>query len=556
MKHLWPTRAIRVPLTSPVNACLSLPRYLVWLVLVCLMFCFAIQAQARDAKLTLSITDHGAVGDGNTLNTEAIQRAIDTCTKRGGGIVRVPQGRFVTGTILLKDNVTLYLDEGAILLGSLNPADYRNVDPFKDGLGAEVGFAMVAAVDAKNIGIVGHGAINGRGKEIAEGMPFKGEGWGSRPFLLRFVRSRNISLRDIQLLYAAAWTCNFFQARNVTIERLKIESYGVPHNDGINIDSSQGFRIKDCDVDSGDDALVFKTTSSMPIRDILVTGCRLKSRQGAIKFGTESVANFENVRISNCQIRDTRNGGIKLLSVDGAHLQNIRITDITMVNVATPIFVRLGARLKTFRPGEKQGQVGEIRNVLIKNVRAVAAGQAQIMPPSGIFITGIPGHQVGTLLLENIEIELAGGGTREQGRQLLEEKIDVYPEINRFGPRLPAFGVYARHVNGLTIKGLTLKLGAPDHRPALVCQDCENAEFVEWKLPASAESESLVRLESSRRILLKGFELIGMTSTFARIEGNDSGAIRLMNNKLGGTRKSVELGENVNAGTIVDQSKF
>lgn len=501
---------------------------------------------AAAAKATFNIADFGAIGDGKTLNTQAVQKAIDTCSQKGGGTVKVPAGRFVTGTILLKDNVTLYLDDQALLMGSLDPADYRNVDPFKDGLGAEVGFAMIAAVDAKNVGIAGRGSINGQGKEIAAAMPFKGEGWGSRPFLVRFVRSTNVSIRDVQLLYAAAWTANFFQCRKVMIERLKIVSYGVPHNDGINIDSSQGFIIKDCDVESGDDALVFKTTSSMPIRDITVSGCRLKSNQGAIKFGTESVANFENVRISNCQIRDTKNGGIKLLSVDGAHLQNVVISDITMDNVATPIFVRLGARLKSFREGEpKKPEPGFIRNVVIRNVRAKAAAKAQLMPPSGIFITGIPGHPVGDLTLENIEIELAGGGELEHGRQALEEKIDVYPEINRFGPRLPAFGLFARHVKGLKVKGLTLKLAAPDLRPALVCQDCEDSEFTGWKTPAATGAESLVRLEGAKRVSLEKFELTGAANIFLRVEGKESNAIRLKNNKLGAARKTVELAEDV-----------
>ena len=499
---------------------------------------------------TVSISDFGAVGDGKTINTDAIQKAIDACTQKGGGTVNVPKGQFVTGTILLKNNCTLHLEAQAELLGSLNPKDYRNVDPFKDGLGAEVGFAMVAAVDAKNVGITGPGAINGRGKELAANMPFKGEGWGSRPFLVRFVRSTRVTLRDVNLLYGGAWTLNFFQAKNVTIERLKIKSFGVPHNDGINIDSSQGFIIKDCDVDSGDDALVFKTTSSMPTRDITVTNCRLKSNQGAIKFGTESVANFENIRISNCQIRDTKNGGIKLLSVDGSHLQNIVISDITMDNVATPIFVRLGARLKVFREGEKKKeQAGFIRNVVIRNVRARAAAKAQLMPPSGIFITGIPGHMVGGLTLENIEIELAGGGTREQGRSAMEEKPDTYPEINRFGPRLPAFGVYARHVRNLKVRNLTLKLSTPDMRPALVCQDCDDSEFSDWRIPGSAGSESLVRLESTRQATLKNFDVTGEANTFILVEGKDSRDIRFKNNKLATVKKMIEFGDDVVAVT-------
>ncbi|HKX84834.1 MAG TPA: glycosyl hydrolase family 28 protein, partial [Pyrinomonadaceae bacterium] len=399
-----------------------------------------------------------------------------------------------------------------------------------------------AAVNAKNTGITGRGVINGRGKELAAAMPFKGEGWGNRPFLVRFVRSANITIRDVQLLYGGAWTLNFFQSKNVTIERLKIISFGVPHNDGINVDSSQGFVIKDCDVDSGDDALVFKTTSSVPVRDITVTNCRLKSNQGAIKFGTESVANFENVKITNCHIRDTKNGGIKLLSVDGATLKNILISDITMDNVATPIFVRLGARLKVFREDEsKRQQPGSIRNVIVKNVKAKAAAKAQLTPPSGIFITGIPGHAVGTLALENIEIELAGGGMPEHGRQAMEEKPDTYPEINRFGPRLPAFGLYARHVKGLSVKGLILKLSAPDLRPAFVCQDCEDSEFVGWRVPASTNAESSVRLESSRRLRLKEFTLTGAPNAFILVEGTDSRDIRYGNKRASTIQKAIEL---------------
>lgn len=500
----------------------------------------------------VSIVDHGAIGDGKTLNTEAIQKAIDTCEDSGGGTVLIPNGQFVTGTILLKNNCSLYLEGGAVMLGSLNPKDYRNVDPFKDGLGAEVGFAMVAAVDARNVGITGPGVINGRGRELAASMPFKGEGWGNRPFLVRFVRTTGIQLKDSQLLFGGAWTLNFFQSKNVTIERLKIRSFGVPHNDGINIDSSQGFTIKDCDVDSGDDALVFKTTSSMPTRDITVTNCRLKTNQGAIKFGTESVANFENIRITNCHIRDTRNGGIKLLSVDGARLQNILISDITMDNVATPIFVRLGARMKTFREGEKKNErVGSINNVVIRNVKGKAAIKAQLDPPSGIFITGIPGHMVGSLTLENIEIELAGGGSREHGRQVMDEKPDTYPEINRFGPRLPAFGLYARHVKGLKVKGLTLKLSNPDDRPALVCRDCEDSVFSDWNIQASNNAESIVRFESARRTTVSQFEVLGDPTLFAIVEGKDSGLIRLKNNRLSTTVKTVQFGDGALSGAIV-----
>jgi polygalacturonase len=224
-----------------------------------------------------------------------------------------------------------------------------------------------------------------------------------------------VNVKDITLKYSAAWTSHYFQCKKVNIEKVKILSHGVPHNDGIDIDGCQDVRISDCDIQSGDDALCFKTTSSkMGCNNIVVTRMRLKSGHGAIKMGTESMAPFENIKISDCYIYDTNNGGIKLLTVDGAHLRNVDISDITMVNVKTPMLFRLGSRLSVFRKGkDTQQQTGTMENVTVRNVIAQAAANAQLMPPSGILITGVPGHYITGLTLENIKIDLAGGGTAE-----------------------------------------------------------------------------------------------------------------------------------------------
>ncbi len=155
-------------------------------------------------------------------------------------------------------------------------------------------------------------------------------------------------------MFAAAWTSHYFQCNRLHIEDVKITSYGVPHNDGMDIDGCKDVVITNCDIESGDDALCFKTTSStMACRDITVSNMRLKSGHGAIKMGTESMAPFENIKISNCYIYNTNNGGIKLLTVDGAHLRNVEISDITMVDVKTPILLRLGSRLSVFRKRER-----------------------------------------------------------------------------------------------------------------------------------------------------------------------------------------------------------
>jgi hypothetical protein len=455
---------------------------------------------------SINLKDFYPAGDGKTLDTAAIQKAIDTCHENGGGTVSIAAGRYLVGTILLKDNVTLHLDDSAELLGTADLSQYKNVDPFKDGLGAEVGFAMLAAVDAKNVGIEGKGTINGNGKAVAAAKSFKGEGWGFRPFLVRIVRCDGATLRDVTLRDAGSWTTNLFQSKNVTLENVTINSHVAPHNDGIDIDSCERVTIKNCDIESGDDAICLKSTSSTVCRDVTASGCRLKSNQGAIKLGTESYGGFERVRISDCQIRDTKNGGIKILCVDGGILRDVIVSDITMENVRTPIFVRLGARLKTFRPGDDKKQPGELRDVVIRNVKAKAAAEAQIMPPSGIFITGIPDHRIDNLSLENIEITLAGGGTLKDASAAVEEKIDTYPEINRFGKTLPAYGIFARHVRGLKLDRIRLNLDAPDLRPALVCEDVLDLSAANCTTPGNDESDSLVRIDGVSTAKIEGFE--------------------------------------------------
>ena len=298
-------------------------------------------ARCVAASEPTSVKDLGATGDGVTLDTAAIQKAIDQATTSGGGTVIVPTGKYLVGTILLKDNVTLHLDDGAELLGTADLSQYKNVDPFKDGLGAEVGFAMLAAVDVKKVAIEGKGVINGNGKAVAAAKSFKGEGWGFRPFLVVIVRCDGAKLSDVTLRDAGSWTTNLAQSKNVTLDHVTINSHVAPHNDGIDIDSCEHVTIKDCDIESGDDAICLKSTSAAVCRDITADRCKLKSNQGAIKLGTESYGGFEHVHISNCQIRDTRNGGIKILCVDGGVLSDVVVSDITMENVKTPIFVRL-----------------------------------------------------------------------------------------------------------------------------------------------------------------------------------------------------------------------
>ncbi len=429
--------------------------------------------------------DFGAQGDGTTLETAAIQAAIDQCTAAGGGTVRLDRGSFVAGTILLKDNVTLEITAGTQLLGSEDPRDYQVVAPFVDATGQTRGKCLIAASRAKNVALIGRGTIDGRGHNFTpEALREHGKAWGltpaqikdlgaDRPFLLRFANSSQITLRDLRLRQPAAWTCHFFESDGILVEGIDIYSHANRNNDGIDLDSSHDAIIRNCTIDSGDDAICFKTTSPTPCHDIRVSDCQLKSDWGAIKFGTESMGDFRDITVENCRVHETRGGGIKILSVDGANIRHVTINNISMDRVDMPVFIRLGERLRTYRTAAPQ-TVGSIDDVTISNVNATAwpLDQARVTPPSGIFITGTPAHPIGKVSLNNIQVRLPGGGTAAQATATVEEQEKKYPEFSFFGV-LPTSGLFARHVKHLEIAKLTINLDAADQRPAARMDDVQ-----------------------------------------------------------------------------------
>jgi hypothetical protein len=279
----------------------------------------------------------------------------------------------------------------------------------------------------------------------------------------------------------------------------------------------------------------------MGCKNIVVTGMRLKSNQGAIKMGTESMAPFEDIKISNCYIYDTKNGGIKLLTVDGAHLRNVEISDITMSEVRTPMLFRLGSRLSVFRKDQDTQQLtGTLENVVIKNVKAKAADSAQLKPPSGILITGVPGHYITNLTLENIEIDLLGTGTAENARHAVPEAIDQYPEVKTFGPIIPAYGVWARHVKGLKLKNITFRLKNNDLRPVFICEDGKDIELSGWRVPETSGAESVIRLENVDGATISKVNVKGSAEAFVRVEGTESKNVKLIKNKIPGIKKKLE----------------
>jgi len=423
---------------------------------------------AMGASQVIDAAKAGVIGDGTTLNTISIQKAIDDCSTAGGGTITFPAGRYLTGTIQIKGNVTLRLEENATLLGSTNVADYRNLDPFIDGSGHPLGHALIVAVDAANVGLEGPGTVDGQSPKLKAAEA----SYTMRPFLVRWVRCTNVTVRDVHLTNPGAWTLNFFQTKGAVIEGVTIRSrdLGMQNNDGINLDSSENIQIRNCDVISGDDALVIKSTSlATPSRNIQAVDCKLSTRTNAIKLGTESIGGFANISVSDCQITNTKMAGIALYAVDGGDLRDVTISNITMDGVIVPISIRLGARLKTFREGEQPRLApGKLTNITIKNVTA------KNIEMIGLLINGVPGYPVQALTLENIQLELPGGGTAAAAKLVLAEKETAYPEFDMFGKTMPAYGIYARHVNGLNLQGVRITTLKADARPATVLTDVTN----------------------------------------------------------------------------------
>lgn len=435
------------------------------------------------------VTDYGARGDGVTLNTCAIQQTIDACASAGGGIVLIDKGFYVSGTLILKDNVTLNIAKEATLLGSINPLDYHVIDPFVDATGQQRGSCLIGAVDAMNVAVTGEGTIDGRGESFLQyntvqlykkfnvDKKLLDEAVRNRPFMIRFVRCKDVKLNNITLRQPAAWTCHLYQCLNADIESITIYSHAHRNNDGIDIDSSSDIRINNCYIDSGDDAVCVKATSLLPVERVSVTNCILKSNWGAIKLGTESMGDFCDITFDSCQIFNTKGGGIKILSVDGSNISRVCISNISMLNVDMPVFVRLGERLRTYRDAEKR-LVGSISSLRLYNIKAVITSSlnGRVNPGSAILLTGTPRHKISEITMENVDIEISGGGTSDMAVNEMPENEKMYPEYISFGIT-PAYGITARHVKKMTLKNVVIRSRMQDRRPEKKFIDVEKVTY-------------------------------------------------------------------------------
>ena len=476
----------------------------------------AFPAEAKTSSAspkTLDVRVFGATGDGKTLDTPAINKAIDAAAGAGGGVVRFPAGGYLCYSIHLKSHITLYLDPGATIVAADAPASGGGYDPpepnawdkFQDFGHSHWHNSLIWGEDLQNISIEGQGLIWGKGLSRGDRDVALAAGVGNKSISLK--NCRNVTLRDVSILHGGHFAILATGVDNLTLDNLKIDT----NRDAIDIDCCRNVRVSNCSVNSPwDDGICLKdsyglgfarSTDHVTINNCYVTGGYEEGtmldasykrfpadykvpRNGRIKFGTESNGGFRNITVSNCVIENCR--GIALESVDGAILEDVAITNITMRDIVdVPFFLRLGSRMR----GPEGTPVGELRRLLISNVAVsnCASRQATI-------IAGIPGHCIEDVRFNNILVLHQGGGTREDAAIQPPELESVYPDPNRFGT-MPAHGFYIRHVKRIEIKDVEIRPMKPDMRPGFVLDDVTGAELIHVKLPQTAEVPSVVLKE-------------------------------------------------------------
>lgn len=502
-----------------------------------------------------NVRDFGAVGDGKIKDTQAIQSAIDECHQAGGGRVLLSGGRFLSGTIYLKSNVDLHIKSGTILLGSDELKDYPDITTKHPSTSGKYksGRTLIFAEEQESISITGDGIIDGQGIVLYHLSP-----QGGRPNIIHLRACKNIKVQNITLYNAATWVQKYQSCENLYIEGITVNSRAnkdiekprhadIPgmSTDGCDIVDCRNVRIANSHIDSDDDALVFKSfAQNGGCYNITVTNCVLTSNASGIKIGTESSGAFKDITINNCVVYDTRNAAIGLMTVDGAVMERVLISNISMRNIkGTAMFVRLGNRAKVYQ-GEGVAPVAQVKDILIQNVYGTDIERY------GCSITGLQNAPLEGITFNNINLTFKGGDSPFYFEGYTKKPViirtiddvpdreDAYPHGGMYG-KLPAYGFYVRHAKDVTFNNVKLNFKEADKRYALVADDVEGLILNSFHAEATKESPSLIHFKDVKFASVIHSGNIGETPVFLQVSGNKTEDIKLHGNRLKNVAKEV-----------------
>jgi len=477
------------------------------------IFALTCTLYAKDYNVSM----FGVKSNGTTLNTNSIQKGIDYISANGGGRLVFYVGRYLTGTIYLKSNVTIQLEEGAILVGSLNPLDYEMSYNWT---------ALIFAIDQQNIGITGKGVVDGQGFQVANNLvdlihkgvisdPLRYDRprESIRPQNIYFRGCRNVLIQGIILKDPGSWNQQYDQCRNVVIDGITVDSKSYWNNDGIDIVDCDSVRVTNSYFDSADDGICLKSHSTDFIcQNVYVYNNRVRTSASGIKFGTASYGGFRNIKIINNLVFDTYRSAITFAAVDGGFVENVIVDTLRSINTGNVIFLRIGER--------REGKKGRMSNISISNVYAEVPsakpdagynyeGPVEDLPrnisPSSI--VGMPDALIENVTLKNIEIRYPGGANPSYAKVGLDELDKVpelgtnYPEFSMF-KELPAWGFYIRHARGIKFQNIILSCAKKDYRTAVVLDDVHKVEITGLRVTEPGTKKNPVYSHRSTGVLI------------------------------------------------------
>ena len=454
------------------------------------------------AAADYDVRDYGAAGNGATLDHDAINRAIDSCAAHGGGTVVVPAGSYLCGSIRLQDNIELRLTPGAKIIAA--PASMKAYDDaeawegpaYQDGGHTYFHNSLIYAVGKRNVSITGGGMIDGEGltrKDTEKGGNLQGGSIGTGDKAIALKECRNVLIRDITIYRGGHFAIILTGCETGTVDNVTVDT----NRDGIDVDCCKYLTISNCKINTPhDDGLVLKSSYALKrpvmcehiaINNCVITGFKLGTLLdgtyvpeqvgwvcGRLKLGTESNGGYRNIAITNCTFMYS--SGLAFETVDRGLMKNIVVSNITMNHVHHyPIYITTGCRN---RGPEEFTDVSTASDISINNVIA-----EDVDSLAGIIITGMEGHPIRNVSLSNINITYRGGGTADMAERTYREQGTNYPEPRFAGPT-PAYGIYARHVDGLHLNNITFQTARPDYRPATVFDDVDGLTVSELRAPS------------------------------------------------------------------------